>query len=407
MQEIKGLGAHDMTKEPDQTCTVCQAENFSCMGTRIDGRKVMSCNHCGMGVIEKIPADLSIFYEDGYYGDQAGPTLGYINDYSKMSFHTTAWASSFAKLLKPSGKVLDIGCVDGFLLEQLGSGFVKYGIEMNARMSLRAQERGINIIGPDILNRELILAHAGKFDLITAIAVFEHLPNIRQGLKNSLDLLAEDGIILFEIPLISEQNDNAVWFNSSLEHVFYPTSKSIRYLVEDELKYKLIGSEIYIQGYASTYCGIVCKCASDNERIAAIFDRILSNSKDLQSEEEYVARAHLKLIHAADSALDLIANLHRIPSKDLELALINRIQQIWARDLTDLRNAQISLEKAILDHRAIEEARDFWHDQAGRWELAHNNLLEAYSAVEKARDFWHAEADKWEAETRGTHDVEK
>lgn len=394
-----------MMKISYQECTVCKTEKFSQMGIRIDGQKVNKCECCGMGVIEHIPEDLSVFYDDGYYGDMTGPASGYTDDYSKMSFHTAAWAASLAKILKSNGTVLDIGCVDGFLLQQLGSEFMKYGIEMNASMSLRAQERGVNIIGTDILDQNLITNYKGRFDLITAIAVFEHLPNIRQGVENALSLLNEEGIILFEVPLISEQNDNSAWFNSSLEHVFYPTAEGIRHLIEVELKYKLIGSEIRVRGYASTYIGIICKSPLDIERAQKLFERISGDLEATQSEGEAIARTHLKLIHAADSTPDTIANLHLIPFQGLEFALINRIQQLWTRDIFDLKNIRAS-SQICDDYKAVELARDFWHDQSNKWEMAHNVLLEAYRAALKERDLWYEKANRaaLEVEIHKNHD---
>jgi O-antigen biosynthesis protein len=337
-------------------CSVCRTGKFKQMGTRIDNRTVVCCENCGMGVLEEIPNDLSIFYGDGYYGDVAGLSLGYTDDYSKMSFHTAAWASFVAKLFKSSGQVLDIGCVDGFLLDQFGPKFVKFGIEMNARMSLRAQERGIDIIGSDLFDPKIIESYAGKFDLITAIAVFEHLRDFRKGIENAIRLLADDGILLFEVPLISEQNDNSVWFSSSLEHVFYPTIESLRYLAEEELKLNLIGSEIFVREYASTYVGIICKSPIENERVATIFARISNSSEPPRSDEEHVASVHLNLIHAANSTSDLIADLHCLPIANSEMALINRIQQIWSTDLRHLKNTREALKSAI-------EQRDYYHKE--------------------------------------------
>lgn len=393
-----------MMKISDHECTVCKAQKFDQMGTRIDGQKVIKCECCNMGVIERIPEDLSVFYNDGYYGDRAGDASGYTDDYAKMSFHTAAWAASIAKILKPNGTVLDIGCVDGFLLQQLGSEFTKYGIEMNASMSLRAQERGVSIIGSDILDQNLIANYDGKFDLITAIAVFEHLPNIRKGVENALSLLNERGILLFEVPLISEKNDNSAWFNSSLEHVFYPTAQGMHHLIEAELKCKLIGSEICVRGYASTYIGIICKSPIDIDSVQKMFERISGDLEDTQSVAEAIARTHLKLIHAADSTPDAIANLHLIPFQGFEFALIDRIQHLWIRDLFELKNIRAS-SQIYDDYKAVELARDFWHDQSNKWEMAHTNLLEVYRTVEKERDSLLEKANRVIAEAQNVDDA--
>ena len=271
-------------------------------------------------------------------------------------------------------------------------------------MSLRAQERGVSIIGSDILDQNLIANYDGKFDLITAIAVFEHLPNIRKGVENALSLLNERGILLFEVPLISEKNDNSAWFNSSLEHVFYPTAQGMHHLIEAELKCKLIGSEICVRGYASTYIGIICKSPIDIDSVQKMFERISGDLEDTQSVAEAIARTHLKLIHAADSTPDAIANLHLIPFQGFEFALIDRIQHLWIRDLFELKNIRAS-SQIYDDYKAVELARDFWHDQSNKWEMAHTNLLEVYRTVEKERDSLLEKANRVIAEAQNVDDA--
>src|SRR5262245_17557509 len=119
----------------DRTCNVCCHDGFSELATRSDGMRVLRCERCHTGVIEDIRQDLSVFYTDDYYRGEG--EFGY-RDYARMAEHGVGWAASLVKCLKPSGRVLDIGCADGFLLGRLGSAYEPYGVEVNETMALEA-----------------------------------------------------------------------------------------------------------------------------------------------------------------------------------------------------------------------------------------------------------------------------
>src|SRR5262249_54032501 len=155
-----------------RTCNVCGHNHFSDLGARSDGLHVLRCDQCHMGVLKDIPTDLSIFYTDDYYCGEG--QVGYL-DYAFMAEHGTAWAAALVKCLKSPARVLDIGCVDGCLLHKLGPAYELFGIEVNETMARRAAESGVDVIGRDLFAEAILRDHAGRFDVVTSIAVFEHL----------------------------------------------------------------------------------------------------------------------------------------------------------------------------------------------------------------------------------------
>jgi SAM-dependent methyltransferase len=72
----------------------------------------------------------------------------------------------------PGGAVLDVGCFNGALLEFLGAGWDKFGVEPSAPAARMARSRGVNVLGAtlDDMPEEL------SFDVILAIDVVEHIP---------------------------------------------------------------------------------------------------------------------------------------------------------------------------------------------------------------------------------------
>jgi SAM-dependent methyltransferase len=55
------------------------------------------------------------------------------------------------------------------------------------------------------VDREIYLENLGKFDLITAYEVFEHVPDVKQLISNLSSLLVQDGVVLFST-LLSDGN---------------------------------------------------------------------------------------------------------------------------------------------------------------------------------------------------------
>ena len=247
-------------------CNSCEGQTFTLMARRTDKVAVLRCEGCGLGVIETIPNDLAVLYDDAYYASQkADASVGY-NDYQLMAEHCLSWAAELVCRLKDGGKILDIGCADGSLLKRLPSTFDLYGIEVNEHMIAQAEEANINILGRNLLDHSILEKYAHRFDCVTAIAVFEHLSDFRGGIQAALSLLKHDGFLLFEVPYISETHENRVWFESSLEHVFYPSRDSMHHLIES-LGFNLVGGEVHIRGFASNFIGIVFSDAALSDYI--------------------------------------------------------------------------------------------------------------------------------------------
>lgn len=371
-------------------CNVCQGEKFNVLSDRIDHARVLRCDHCDMGVVDPTPAQTEGFYGDEYYGGAAHREgVGY-GDYLFTAEHGVSWAAAFVQLLKDGGKALDIGCVDGYLLRKLTGPFELFGIEVNKQMARRASSHGIVILGNDLLDPKLRETQRGSFDVVTSIAVFEHLTDLRGGMEIALDLLKDDGVLLFEVPLISEKHDNEMWFRSSLEHIFYPSERSLRYLVEEELKHYLIGGECVVRDYASTYVGVVIKCAANGERIRALYQR-LTGAEEPLSTAERAARLQLLLVHCASTSIETVGDLACLPRQAFTTALRKRLQQLWTEDLRALSSLRASTPELI-------KARDYHATQASNFEAEASRLRAEHGELIEARDYYAAQARNFEAE---------
>ena len=350
-------------------CVACGCEGFVPFARRSDGVQVVCCAMCGMGVIDPIPDDLQALYGDDYYG--LGRSNGGVQggqgyaDYAFTAEHGVGWAAALTMLLRPAGgRVLDIGCADGHLLGKLGPGYTVFGIEANEATGRLAAERGVVVLGRDLADPALIEGYCGSFDVVTAIAVFEHLRDIRSGFQTALRLLRDDGVLLFEVPLMSHVHDNTVWLTSSLEHVWYPSERGLRHLVQSEFGAQLVGTELFITGYASIYVGLVFSKTPDERRIQELAARVLLREGDPASAQEATARMLLHLVHAATSTHEDIGLLANFPVAMLNSQLLRRFAEEWQADLWRLglvraenNGAQARLRRLMADLQAAESDR--------------------------------------------------
>ncbi len=100
------------------------------------------------------------------------------------------------KRFKQGGRLLDIGCGEGFLLHET-SGFEAVGVERDVHKA----EYGNDLLGVRILPSDFFgLDIEGTFDVVTCNHVIEHIRNLRGFLRRVRGLLAEDGIFLVTTP---------------------------------------------------------------------------------------------------------------------------------------------------------------------------------------------------------------
>ena len=189
------------------------------------------CDRCGMGVIAEVPADLDRFYGSDYYGSEAAASVGY-SDYEYMAEFGVAWAAALVGLLSHPGRILDIGSANGQFLRKLMPEYECFGIEVNLAAAEESHSYGIEVIARDIFDPKLLEEYSASFDVISALAVFEHVDDIRKAVEVAATLLKPTGLLLFELPLIETVTDDDVWFRSSLEHVWYPTRRGVESLFE-------------------------------------------------------------------------------------------------------------------------------------------------------------------------------
>jgi 2-polyprenyl-6-hydroxyphenyl methylase/3-demethylubiquinone-9 3-methyltransferase len=108
------------------------------------------------------------------------------------------------RFAEPGGRVLDVGCGTGFLLEELARrGFSGRGIDLSPESVEIAKGRLADLGAADRLTAEVGSAYeppAGPYDLITLTDVLEHLEEPRRCVAALAEQLAPGGLLVISTP---------------------------------------------------------------------------------------------------------------------------------------------------------------------------------------------------------------
>jgi O-antigen biosynthesis protein len=347
----------------DNICNICGSSEFQPFAERADGIPVVLCRCCGHGVIRYLPGAVDDLYGDDYFSSSKA-SVGY-EDYAYTAEHGVSWAAALAQLLLPSGRILDIGCANGHLLRKFGAAYERFGIELNQRAAEECRMNGITVLASDVLDQNLRRDHEEEFNLALAIAVFEHITDFRGAVEATMALLRTDGLLLFEVPLLSEYDRSDPWLRTSLEHIHYPTERSLHHLFETILGLELIGSRVLIHRFGQTYVGLAAKSRKAMEAAAQCFDRCIHAPLDRLTVEEARFRCLFGLIHTADTSPEMLALCEYLTPSDWNSLAVRRLLELWKADV--LRAV------GVLEHckhvesylKEVEAARD-WHAEESR-----------------------------------------
>jgi O-antigen biosynthesis protein len=314
----------------DTSCNVCGGRDFEALGQRSDGIPVIHCSDCGHGVVRHFTEDVAALYGDEYFSESGAHLVGY-DDYAYTAEHGVAWAAALIRLIRPAGRVLDIGCADGRLLQRLGPDYEPYGIELNCHMAERCRQAGIQIIGSDLLDDRVRREYAGSFEVVSAIAVFEHIGRFRAAIETALELLSPSGVLLFEVPAVSDREDWGMWLRSSLEHIHYPSERSIRGLFQ-RIGGSLDGAELNIRNFAPVFIGLAANSAQALRGPCEQFRQVLDLSSGPAAGQQARARWLLHLIHAANPTPEILALSKFVSWEELNPLLLRRVFDLWCAD---------------------------------------------------------------------------
>jgi SAM-dependent methyltransferase len=104
--------------------------------------------------------------------------------------------------------VCEVGCGAGFFLKAVKDfGRKGLGLETNQFAAAYAREQ----VGVDVRSELLTKDHAGCYDLIVAIGVFEHVERPRELFEIMASKLTRDGAIYLNMPFVNREHWRFLW----------------------------------------------------------------------------------------------------------------------------------------------------------------------------------------------------
>lgn len=127
--------------------------------------------------------------------------------YSK-AFEETGYSGAHLEALKLIGRnkvVLDVGCSSGYLMKAIREdlGGVVDGVEVNAETAKLAAKYARKVYVGSIEDVEVVKQLSGKYNVLLFMDVLEHLRDPLSVLKNTRQLLSDDGYVIALIPNIA------------------------------------------------------------------------------------------------------------------------------------------------------------------------------------------------------------
>jgi len=175
-------------------CRLCGADDYRRLVTKL-GYDVVRCRRCGLVFVwpQPRPEDLEALYSSGAYHAEM--------DEAERRQWAEQRLDEIEPLIPAPGRLLDVGCSRGYLLEAARErGWQVAGVEINRRSVEVARSRGLEVHCGDIATAPF---PPETFDLVTAFDVIEHVPSPGGFLATVRQLLRPRGLLVLTTPNIS------------------------------------------------------------------------------------------------------------------------------------------------------------------------------------------------------------
>ena len=259
---------------------------------------VYFCQNCSLVQVLDV-VNPEILFSDYYFMTSASsPSVDHFKKYS-------------AKILKDFIKssrdlVVDIGGNDGTLLNELKNDCKVLNIEPAHNIAEVARKKGIHTINKFFSKKLVkeIIKKNGYANVITANNITAHTDTVRELFEGVKDLLADDGVFIFETHwarnLIGEGGFDQVYH----EHLSYYSLHALKYLVDS------VGMSIFDVETVPIQGESLRVYVSKNRKPKASFAKFLKREKSLGLNDfKSFARFSKKVLDNKNKTLKLLAKL--------------------------------------------------------------------------------------------------
>ena len=173
-------------------------------GDRPTAYRVVRCNACGLVYVNPRQQEeyvTEIYRDAGYFSRAEDSTTGYSHYVADKDLHVLFFQEQLTALESriPRGRLLDVGCAYGFLLEAAARrGWQPRGVELSADAAEHVRrEFGLPVFNGKL--RDARFADA-EFDAVVMNDVIEHMTDPLAELREVQRLLRSGGMVMLHTP---------------------------------------------------------------------------------------------------------------------------------------------------------------------------------------------------------------
>jgi SAM-dependent methyltransferase len=184
--------------EPKRSCTMrcpaCGAETEHRYLYRKNAFDIARCEQCRLGRTLVSEFDAAAYYGKAYFS--GGCPDGYADYLGAEAILRREFAHTvqFIRKFHATGKLIEIGCAYGFLLEAAQPWFDVSGIELAEDAARHCRRKGLNVLAGTV--DATTLSVLGPADVIVMLDVIEHLPDPGETLAHCRRQLTPGGVIV-------------------------------------------------------------------------------------------------------------------------------------------------------------------------------------------------------------------
>ena len=219
----------DKLEWEEVACNLCGSSRNSPWVVK-DGYRIVKCSDCNLIYVNPRPVAKAIqeHYDEAYFlRHSTGPMAQ-----KRMKMYQIE-IEDLSKLV-PRGRILDVGCGGGFLLNTLGNHWEKYGVEVNPSAAEFARRH----FGLKVTTGTFQEAHFPDefFDVVEIRGVIEHLPDPKGVLLEAHRVLKKGGIVSINTPnidsFVARLYKEKFGLVEPPVHIYYFSTKTISRMLE-------------------------------------------------------------------------------------------------------------------------------------------------------------------------------
>jgi len=208
-------------------CPACNSASFS-PAFRHSGYQLVRCDMCRLLFVNpQAPAMVTDQIYEKVYFDKRDVATGSVAPEKVKEFRLLSGKERLAdieKTKRPPGRLLDVGCAEGFFLESAkAGGWECYGVELSSFGAEVARQAGVGEIFTGTLRDAKYPDN--HFDVVTMFDVIEHLHDPKVELEEVLRILKPGGMYYTLTPDAKSPPARLMgkrWFEiKPPEHLFY------------------------------------------------------------------------------------------------------------------------------------------------------------------------------------------